>query len=170
MLVTGASAHRLEEYLQATRILVSTNRVELFIELTPGVAVAGQVVAVMDTDDDGVISNEEGAAYARRMLEDISVELDGKSLAVTEMGTFIPAVSDMKTGSGVIRIRAAGSIAPLKDGKHMIALTNAHLTSISVYVVNALVPKDPAIKITRQVRDETQMDYRLEFVSDASLP
>ena len=32
-----------------------------------------------------------------------------------------------------------------------------------VYQVNALMPQDPAIEITKQSRDEPQQGYRLEF-------
>ena len=44
VLATHALAHRLDEYLQATRISVATNRIDLSIDLTPGVAVAAAVM------------------------------------------------------------------------------------------------------------------------------
>jgi len=169
-LATEASAHRLDEYLQATRIAVATNRIDLFIELTPGVAVVGKVVAEIDKDRDGAVSKEEGEVYARRLLQDISIELNGGALAVTEVETSVPTMSEMNAGTGVIQIRAAAPIPRLTEGAHTLVLTNVHLTGISVYLVNALVPKDPSINIIKQVRDESQKRYRLEFVSASSLP
>ena len=168
--VAGASAHRLDELLQATRISVANNHIDLFIDLTPGVAVVGQVMAVVDTDEDGTVSKEEGEEYARRVLRDLSLELDGQSLAVTKVDVRFPLLLEMKAGSGVIHISAAAPITLLKNGRHTLALTNAHLPDISVFLVNALVPKDPSIRIATQIRDENQMNYRLEFVSDALLP
>jgi hypothetical protein len=50
------------------------------------------------------------------------------------------------------------------------SLTNAHLPAISVYLVNALMPKDTSIKITSQTRDELQKHYRLEFGVNSSAP
>jgi hypothetical protein len=57
---------------------VATNRIELSIELTPGVAVADQVLAVIDKNRDGRVSSEEAGAYAQRVLKDIQIKLDEK--------------------------------------------------------------------------------------------
>ena len=73
LLASDALGHRLDEYLQATRVLVATNRIDVSIDLTPGVAVAGQVLAVLDTDRDGQLSDDERAAYAKHVLKDIRV-------------------------------------------------------------------------------------------------
>ena len=54
-----APAHRLDEYLQATLISVEQNRVHAQIRLTPGVAVFPFVLAIIDTNADGVISESE---------------------------------------------------------------------------------------------------------------
>ena len=160
---TNALAHRLDEYLQATRVSVATNRVDISIDLTPGVAIADQLLAVIDKDRDGRISEEEVAAYAQRVLRDIRIGLDENALALSLEDASFPALHEVKKGLGVIRIKATAPVAPLSVGKHALSLTNAHLPAISAYLVNALVPKDPAIKITKQTRDELQKTYRLEF-------
>ena len=69
LLATEALAHRLDEYLQATRVSVATNRINLSIDLTPGVTVADQVLAVIDKNVDGQVSKDEGNDYARRFLK-----------------------------------------------------------------------------------------------------
>jgi hypothetical protein len=46
---TPATAHRLDEYLQATLISVEQNRVHAQIRLTPGVAVFPIVLSLIDT-------------------------------------------------------------------------------------------------------------------------
>jgi len=170
VLATDALAHRLDEYLQATRISVATNLIDLTIELTPGVAVAGQVLAVLDKDRDGQVSKKEVTAYAHRVLKDIRVGLDEKVLAPSLVDSSFPALHEVREGLGVIRIKATAPIGQLSAGRHALSLTNAHLPAISVYLVNALVPKDRAIKITKQTRDELQRDYRLEFGVSPSAP
>jgi hypothetical protein len=170
LLATDALAHRLDEYLQATRVSVATNRVDVSIDLTPGVAVADQVLAVVDKDQDGRVSEAEVAAYAQRVLKDMRVGLDEKVLALSLMDTSFPTPEDVKKGTGVIRIKAIAPVGPLAAGKHALTLTNAHLPAISVYLVNALAPKDPAIKIKKQTRDELQKNYRLEFSANPSTP
>jgi hypothetical protein len=163
LLATNALAHRLDEYLQATRISVSTNRIDLAIDLTPGVAVADQLLVVMDKDRDGRVSEEESATYAQLVLKDLRIALDEKVLALRLVDTSFPAPHEIKGGLGAIRIKASAPIDHLPAGMHILSLTNVHLPTISVYLVNALVPKDPAIKITKQTRDERQRNYRLDF-------
>ena len=170
VLASNALAHRLDEYLQATRVAVATNRIDLSIDLTPGVAVAGQVLAVVDKDRDGQVSGDECAAYARRVLKDIRVGLDEKVFPLSLVDASFPALHEVKAGMGVIRIKATAPVGQLAAGRHSLSLTNAHLPTISVYLVNALVPKDSAIRITKQTRDELQKDYRLEFNVTSSPP
>jgi hypothetical protein len=158
-----AFAHRLDEYLQATRIAVTTNRVDLICDLTPGVAVAAQVLELIDQDRNGQVSDDEGQIYARRYLKDLSVTLDGNVVAPSVTTVSLPAVQEIRIGVGVIRVRATASIGPLAWGSHSLHLTNGHLPAISVYLVNALRPKDAAVEIGKQTRDEHQKDYRLEF-------
>jgi hypothetical protein len=163
VVATAALAHRLDEYLQATRVSVATNRIDLSIDLTPGVAIADQLLFVIDQDRDGRVSEEEAAAYAQRVLKDIRLGLDEKALTLSLVDKSFPALHEVKGGTGVIRIKATASVGQLSAGRHALSLTNLHLPSISVYLVNALVPKDPAIKIAKQTRDELQRTYRLEF-------
>jgi hypothetical protein len=170
LFVTPALAHRLDEYLQATRVSVATNHINLSIDLTPGAAVADQLLVVIDQDRDGLVSEEEGVAYAQRVLRDIQVKLDDKVLALSLTNTSFPALLDVKAGVGVIRIKATAPIGQPSEGKHTLSLANAHLPAISVYLVNALVPKGPTIKITRQARDELQKNYHLEFDVSPSTP
>ena len=162
-LETEAFAHRLDEYLQATRVSVATNRIDLSIDLTPGVAVADPVLAIIDKDQNGRVSDVERAAYTQSVLKDIKVGLDEKALALRVVDASFPTLQGITSGLGVIRIKATASFDTLQPGQHALSLTNSHLPAISVYLVNALVPKDPAIQITKQARDELQKDYRLEF-------
>ena len=74
------SAHRLDEYLQATTISVEEDRVQGEIRLTPGVAVSPIVLAKIDTNADDVISEAEQRAYAEAVLRDLSLTIDGDRL------------------------------------------------------------------------------------------
>jgi hypothetical protein len=163
LLAPDALAHRLDEYLQVTRVSVSTNRIELSVDLTPGVAVADQVLSAIDTDHDGQISGKESAVYAERILRDLEVRLDEELMTLTVSEVWFPSVSEMKVGLGVIRLKASAPVGPLSAGRHALSLTNAHLPAISVYLVNALTPKDRTLAVTEQIRDEFQQRYRLEF-------
>src|SRR5262245_17787162 len=89
-----ASAHRLDEYLQATRVSLATNRIDLSLDLTPGVAVADQVLAAIDKNRDGRVSDDERAAYAQSVLTDLRIGLDEKSLKLSLVDVSFPALHE----------------------------------------------------------------------------
>ena len=68
-LAAPAAAHRVDEYLQATRLSIDTERVDLEIDLTAGSALAYQVFGWIDTNRNGEISDAEGQVYARQVLD-----------------------------------------------------------------------------------------------------
>ena len=74
MFPVAALAHRLDEYLQATRFSLALDRVVLKMNLTPGVEVAPAIFALITTNRDGRISEAEGRAYANQVLKEIVVE------------------------------------------------------------------------------------------------
>src|SRR5262245_66697294 len=78
-----ASAHRVDEYLQATRISLDRDRVNLELSLTPGVSLAPLVFFWMDTDHDGHISRREGEAYAKQVLGSLELTVDERPVSVT---------------------------------------------------------------------------------------
>src|SRR4029450_8913808 len=96
LVVTPASAHRLDEYLQATTISVEKDRVHAEIRLAPGVAVFPVVLASIDTDDDGVISETEQRVYAERVLGDLSLTIDGDRLQLRLVSLRFPIIEVMK--------------------------------------------------------------------------
>ncbi len=162
-----AEAHRLDEYLQATRLAVAINHVDIEADLTPGVAVFAELLPLFDTDADGRVSPEEARRYARRVLTDLEVQLDGKRLVLALQQVRFPAREDMAAGEGVIHLNAIAKTSTLEPGRHELRLANHHLPRIGVYLVNALVPSDQTIQITGQIRDKTQTNYRLEFTVGA---
>jgi hypothetical protein len=75
-------AHRDDQYLQATLVAIEPSGVRLQINLTPGVAVAEQVLAQIDRDRDGAISKNEAAAYAKLLKGDLTLRVDGRKLGI----------------------------------------------------------------------------------------
>src|SRR5271170_5800936 len=75
-----ASAHRLDEYLQATILSVEKDHIEASMRLIPGIVVSASVIASIDSNGDGLLSQAEQWAYAERVLDDLSLTVDGKRL------------------------------------------------------------------------------------------
>ncbi len=91
--VHPAGAHRVDEYLQATRLSIDIERVDLEIDLTAGVALASKVFGWIDTNRDGEISSAEGEAYARQMLRSVVLKVDGWPVPIQLVEHQLPAIS-----------------------------------------------------------------------------
>src|SRR5262245_5499937 len=96
---TSVGAHRLDEYLQATRIGIDVDRVNLEIDLTPGVSIARQVTSWIDTNSDGQLSRPEALAYASQVLSALEVSVDRQKLALTLGDVEMPDPADMTLGT-----------------------------------------------------------------------
>ncbi len=158
-----ASAHRLDEYLMATRVSIAVDRVSLEIDLTPGVGLAADAIASIDTDGDGQISPAEGAAHANALLGSIVLLADGRRTHVTLSESQYPDVSDMTAGVGTLRLRATAEMADPTPGRHVVTYVNAYRSDTTVYLANALVPSDRRVTIASQRRDPAQHELTLEY-------
>ena len=156
-------AHRDDEYLQATLVTIEPNGILLQINLTPGIAVAEQVIARIDRDRDGVISANEASAYAESLKRNLGLHLDGRNLELTLTRSEFVSPEELRTGSGIIQTEFSTKLAALLPGAHKLTLENRHLTTISVYLINALQPRMATIKITGQKRNDNQSVGEIEF-------
>jgi hypothetical protein len=165
-----ARAHRLDEYLQATRISIGADRVGLELDLTAGVAMASEVFAWIDTNRDGQISSVEAGTYARQVLGSVVLSLDGRALPITLIDCHFPRHDEMSRGVGTIQVRAAAELSASRAGRHQLSFVNTHRPERSVYLVNALVPGDPRVHIGDQQRDRAQHGLTLDYTVGASAP
>ncbi len=161
--VHQASAHRLDEYLQATTVDLAREGVTLRLRLTPGVDVAGRVIPQIDRNGDGVISAEEQQAYAVRIVQSLSVTLNGKPVALQAVSASFPTLSAIKGGEGVIALQFSVPRV-LQKGAYHLAYTNHGAGADTVYLVNCLQPQDPGIQVQGQKRSADQASYQLDFV------
>jgi hypothetical protein len=157
------SAHRLDEYLQATIISVEKDRVQGSMRLIPGVAVSSTVLANVDTNADGIISAAERQAYAEQVLRDLSLFVDGHRLTPRMVSVEFPKVEEMREGLGEIKIEFSADL-PSGGTNRTLIFENHHQSRIAAYLVNCLVPRDKDIHVTAQNRNELQSFYQLEYV------
>jgi hypothetical protein len=166
---TPVSAHRLDEYLQATTISVEHGNIHAQMRLTPGVAVLPTVLAAIDTNGDGVLSAAEQRAYADRVLRDLSLTVDGDRLPLRLISWKFPKVTEMKEGLGEIQLEFNADV-PHSGRNRRLVFENHHQSRIAVYLVNCLVPRDPDIQVTAQRRNYQQSHYELDYVQAGVLP
>jgi hypothetical protein len=163
-LAAPASAHRLDEYLQGTIISVEKDRVQGFVRLVPGVAVSAIVIAGIDTNGDGIISDAERQSYAKRVLGDLSLSIDGHPLHFSLKSVDVAETGEMKEGLGEIRIEFCADLPPANGPGRRLIFENHHQRQIAAYLVNCLVPRDPAIRVKAQNRNRDQSYYQLDYV------
>ncbi len=159
LLAVPALGHRLDEYLQGSLIAIEKHRVEVQMNLTPGVAIFPRLAAEIDLNADGMISEIEQRAYAGRVLSDLTMAMDGRPLTPRVVSMKFPAIGDLKEGRGEIQIVLD---AEFSRGRRL-TIENRHQPHIAAYQVNALVPSDPALRIVAQKRNYSQSQYEVEF-------
>jgi nickel/cobalt transporter (NicO) family protein len=160
-LPSNVFAHRDDQYLQATIVAIEPDGVRLQINMTPGVAVAEQVIALIDRD--GAISRNEAPAYAELLKRDLTLRIDGRNLELKLTASEFVPPEELRTGSGIVQMELSATSGPLAAGPHKLTLENRHLTKISVYLINAAQPRFATVQIIRQKRNDNQSAGEIEF-------
>jgi hypothetical protein len=161
-----ASAHVLDEYLQATIIDIEPGDIRLRINLTPGVDIAWQVIELIDRNDNGTISPEEATTYANTLNRDLSCQLDQRTVKLRLIACEVPAPADLHTGMGIIKAEFSLEQGDLSSGMHSLTLENHHFPGIGVYLFNAAQPESALIRIVGQKRNVNQSTGEVEFSFD----
>jgi hypothetical protein len=159
----STSAHRQDEYLQAARLALDPDRVQLVLDLTPGIAVAEAVLAEIDLDANRSISAAEARAYSERVLRAVALDVDGVPLRVELVDSVVAAVDTALNGEGTTRIHAVAAMAPLADGRHRLRYRNTYRPDIGVYLANALVPDSDRVTVAAQRRDVDQRELIIDY-------
>jgi hypothetical protein len=165
VLATSVSAHRKDEYLQAARLGVEPDHVDLELDLTPGIAVTDGIIAGLDRDRDGTLSSDEKNRYVGEVFRDVAVEIDGRPLRVGAVESSFPDLDACRRGEGTIQLRSTIALPPLSDGTHRLFFRNTHARDVGVYLANALVPASDRVAISGQQRDGGQNELTIDFVS-----
>jgi hypothetical protein len=160
---TPVGAHRLDEYLQATRVAIDRDRINVDIDLTPGISIARQVATWIDVNRDGEISHAESLAYGRQVLGSLTVSVDGAAMPLNVLETTAPTIGEMAMGVGTLRVRASTGMPPGASGRHQVTIVNTHHPESSAYLANALVPGDKGIAILGQRRSPDQQSLTIEY-------
>lgn len=148
-------------------VVIEPDRVRLQINLTPGVAVADQVLALIDNDRNGVISTNEAAAYCGSLKRDLTVRLDQRDLRLKVTASYFPGCDELRTGWGFVQVEFSAAAGRLTSGAHTLSIENRHMPSNSAYLVNAAQPATGAIQITKQIRNENQSAGEIQFTCQA---
>ena len=157
-------AHRLDEYLQAARIAIEPDRVDIELDLTPGADVARRLVSEIDRNRDGILGRDETRAYSSNVLRDVGLQVDGRLQALGVIDCQFPGVDAMMKGEGTIQLRLSARVSGLAAGDHRLLFLNAHHADFSAYLANALVPEGARVEVIAQRRDPAQRQLEIDYV------
>lgn len=156
-----ASAHRLDEYLQALRVDVRADGIVVELDLTPGANLAADVLATLDANVDGAIDMAEADAYVASVLRSLELSIDDHRVGLDLVSRTIPSIDEVREGNGVINLVARVEVEqPL--GRHRLRVSNGHRPDVGVYLANALRPDSRAITIASQLRDPRQQTLTID--------
>ena len=171
MVTAGAvSAHRLDECLQAARIAIEPERIDLEVSLTPGVDVADTIIGDIDRDGDRSFSTAEQQAFAARVLENLDLNHDGRPVNLAGGPATFPDVDALRRGEGTIHLRSTAALPAQTDGEHQVSFRNRYRPEVTVYLANALVPESNRITVNAQRRNPTQRDLTIDYVIRGAPP
>lgn len=159
----AALAHPLDVYLQATYITVSPTEIVVELDLTPGVLVAPEVLAALDSDGDGQITDAESSAYVDAILSNVVLQVDGQSTPLTVTRIDMPTYLNIQAGYGTIRVFTTASLTGDLTGTHQIAYANNNAPTGAAYQVNTFVENGAAITLGTQNRDDIQQSLTVDY-------
>lgn len=164
----GVSAHRTDEYLQAARLAIDPARVQIELDLTPGIALAEAILADIDRNRDGTLSAEEQRAYATLVLDALTLEVDGTPVRAELADVRFPDADAIKRGEGTIRLHSSAILPRQSSGVHQLLFRNRHHPDRSVYLANALVPESAQVAVSAQRRDRDQTELTIDYLVRAA--
>ena len=155
------SAHRRDEYLQAARLAIDPDRVELALDLTPGIAVADVVLVGNRRRPERVDLRRRGSGYADRVLSAIALDVDGIPLRVELTEIRFPP-RQCGRGRHHAHITQRRRCRDSRTDYHL-RYRNAYRADIGVYLANALVPASDRVIVSAQRRDIYQRDLVIDY-------
>lgn len=160
---TSASAHRRDELLQAARVDIDSQWVDVEMSITPGIAVADAVIRGIDHDNDGTLSEDEKRAFIDDALASMTLSVDGRALPIHIESSTFPPLEALRGGDAAIEFLFGARLPSSASGTHRVSFTNVYRPDIGVYMVNALQPADDLITIGAQNRDPQQRTTTIDF-------
>ncbi|PNY79283.1 hypothetical protein [Deinococcus koreensis] len=135
LLLGTAGAHPLDEVVQAAYLSLAPGKVLLELNLSPGPLVAGKVLAALDPNADGKVTSAEASTYARRVLAQSALTVDGQTLTWTLDEVQVPGYQNLKTAGDSIKIYATAA-RPDRTGAHTLSYVNRYAPAKSQPIAN----------------------------------
>jgi hypothetical protein len=138
MLMGVAYAHPVDEIVQGAYVTLMPGKVLLELDITPGSAVSGAVLNVLDADGDKNISTAETEVYAGLIIKQLSLFIDNVDTAWSLESVSVPPYTSLQSATDTLKILA---FAARDDatGPHTFRFTNNYQPAQSSYGANVFL-------------------------------
>lgn len=161
------SAHPEDDFVQASYLTLTGEELLLDLDFRIGVEITSQVIATIDTDGDGIISELEASTYADQVTAALRLEINGQAIELTRLGMEFPSVAMLEDDLGIIQFHFSAPLPNTYPGKYEIIYENAFAPEglTNHYLVNGFVQRTAQndIDITAQERDWEQQSITLTY-------
>src|SRR5262249_15193342 len=110
------------------------------------------------------ITPVEGDRYGRAVIKQLALAIDNEALKLQFQDATFDPVPELRSGTGNIRLNVRAPLRTIQLGEHVVSFENRHQPELSVYLLNAVLPKTMAIRILKQERNENQSSGKIHFL------
>ena len=123
LLVGPVAAHPHTKVEQQAMLSIGLDRASLSIRIVPSYDEGAAILAYIDKNEDGVISQAEETLFGQAVLSQTRLTVDRSEVALSGLSVAIPDAAEIASGSGIIEINAEARYQKLTGQAHSIALT-----------------------------------------------
>ena len=125
-LACPAAAHPHAYVDQQALLSVGPDGAEVRLVIVPSPAEGPAILAHLDGDGDGVVSDAEAAAFGAEVLAETSLALDGRDMTLEHVATEVADPAAVAAGTGAITVTASARFGSLAPGAHRVELAAAY--------------------------------------------
>lgn len=113
-----ADAHPHDYVDQQALISVGVNSIDLTILIAPSFADGAAIFAHIDTNGNGIVSEDEALVFGAAVVSQAELQVDGGTTALRTANVIVPDRASTSAGTGMITIEAIAAYSLPERGHH----------------------------------------------------
>jgi hypothetical protein len=160
-------AHPEDDFVQSSVIVLTASQILVDVNLTPGFEIGAEVVQLIDTNLDQIITEVEALTYAAEVATFLRLEVGGNVLSLELLSFEYPSYDSFVVGRHGITLHLSTPLPADEPGNYQLFYQNTYEPDgfTNSYLVNGFVQANSAdvIDIIVQERDYYQHTLSLEY-------
>lgn len=166
-------AHPEHDFVQSSYIVLTDSQILVEVDLSPGYEIGADLVKLIDTDADEVITETEARSYALEVASFLYLEANGRELSLALTSFEYPSYDSFAEGRHGFKLHLSAPLPSSEPGNYQLSYENTYepVGFTNSYLVNGFVQAAvaDAIDITGLDRDYYQHTLSLEYAILAPL-